>query len=119
MKQITIKAYSACEAVRFFNLVNPFMFWNVDLSSRLRNHPEWHFMDPITGESKEAQVEIPDECEFIHDLGDLPPRCFPDRLRYRGDSGLRLDYPGASLVLEYAIVDGVKIPTEDGCCCCP
>ena len=103
MKTITIKAFSACEAVRFFNKVNPFMFHD-ELLSRFRERPEWYFMDMGTGEPAEAVVKVPDDCDFIYD---------------HVNEEVRIDAPGASLSLEYVIIDGVRITAvkevEFGC----
>ena len=120
MRNLTIKAYSACEAAEFFSKVNPFMFLGDDYPSRFRERPEWYFMDPITGKSRETQVSNPDEVSFNQDLGDMV-RCDwvkPGMRRRTDGMGTYLEYRGEILRIEYAILDGgIRIPHEGDCNC--
>jgi hypothetical protein len=97
MRKITIKPFSACEAAEFFSQINPFMFHDDRFSSYLRKYSAWHFKNHKTGETATVRVDIPDNCDLIWD---------------NEQHELRFDAPSASLALEYAIVDGVRIPAE-------
>lgn len=103
MKTITIKAFSACDAVRFFDKVNPFMFHD-EILSCFRRHPEWYFMDPVTGNSAEVVVKVPDNCVVVRDLD---------------HDETSLEFADANLFVEYVILGGVRIPAESArshCC---
>ena len=120
MKTITIKVFSACEAVRFFNKVNPFMFLgDDDYPSQFRRHPEWYFMDPVTGAPREVRVKIPDECGISQDLGDIFRHIPSDPSTWRRGRAEPpyLECQGVSLAIEYAIVDGARMPQENDCNC--
>ena len=120
MKQITIKVFSACDAVKFFSVANPFMFHGERFTDFYRKHPEFYFLDHETGKPREVPVEIPDQCALNIDYGDryrLDPFHKSPLMRTDG-IGLYLEFSNSVLSIDYAIVDGAKIESKDDCGCC-
>ena len=121
--KIEIKVKNACAAVAFFDTLNPFMFSDEDMPSFIKNHPQFFFMDPKTGESKFVTVDVPEETVYLNRNGDEITLCFEqdstDRMaRYEYSvAGIPLPVIEHILELDAIRVDGETYPEPDECRC--
>ena len=119
--KIEIKVKNPCAAVAFFDTLTPFMFSDKDMTSFIKNHPQFFFADFKTGEPKFVTVDIPEETVYLN--RDEMILCFEqdstDRMaRYEYSvAGIPLPIIEHILELDAIRVGGKVYPEPDECRC--
>ncbi len=121
--KIEIKVKNPCAAVKFFGALNPFMFIDAGdnyLPSYVQKHPQFFFMDPITGNPQFVIVDLPESVYFQRDeLAIYFEQKSTDRTaRYEfAVAGVPLPIIEHTLELEAIRIDGDEYPGPDRCRC--